>query len=346
MKLILTVPAYARFEEVAKKPAVEAIRLNTTLPLRHGDSYEDVLANVKAQADPKPVLIDLKCRQMRITDYNVKILNDGEFHYITLSHDIQVDTPVEMYLDDGNFVGRIERIIDGDTLVVPSSVERRSGLPLTSQGEVGIRPSMSINIMDPSLEIDGYLTEKDKKYIDAAKNLGMHDYMLSYVEEESDLTDVWDLHPEANLIAKIESKGGLEFFRDVYPKYQDKVTLMAARGDLYMEMDRPDHVIDACEEIIQADEKAILASRVLSSLKDVDKIPDCQDLSDVYCWMQRGYKRFMVGDDVCLKEDSVRAAIGLFDVIADKYRKYGPPVGVKTRSLLSFLKGKKEPCWK
>ena len=94
---------------------------------------------------------------------------------------------------------------------------------------------------------------------------------------------------------------------------------MAARGDLYVEVDRPDQVIDACAEIINADPNAVFASRMFESLKDIDKMPKCQDLFDVYCGMLMGYKRFMIGDDVCLSEGSVRAAIGLFDVLASKY---------------------------
>jgi pyruvate kinase len=94
---------------------------------------------------------------------------------------------------------------------------------------------------------------------------------------------------------------------------------MAARGDLYVENDRPDEIIDACEEIIAADPTAVMASRVFESLKDLDNLPKCQDITDVYCGMKMGYKVFMVGDDVCTNEGSVRSAIGLFEVISQKY---------------------------
>ena len=320
MKLILTVPPYAQFQGVVKDPAVEAVRLNTTITLK--DSLEDVLARVKAQATPKDVWVDLKCRQLRIADYTVEILNNGEMHYITLSHKINVDTPTKMYIDDGNFIGKILEVDKGDTLVVPSSVERKEGLPLAQPGEVGVRPGMSINILDPSLKIYGYLTNKDKQYIKASKKLGLHNYMLSYVEQEKDITDVLRLDPDAKIIAKIESKKGFEFVKDVYPKYKDKVKLMAARGDMYMELDDLDQIIDGCEQIIKADPDAILASRIFESLKDVDKMPKSQDLFDVYCGMLMGYKRFMVGDDVCMRKDSVESAIGLFSVIAKKYEGY------------------------
>ena len=65
MKLILTVPAYAKFGEVAKDPYVEAVRLNTTLPVK--DSLEDVLSGAKEEAAGKGVWIDLKCHQRNRT---------------------------------------------------------------------------------------------------------------------------------------------------------------------------------------------------------------------------------------------------------------------------------------
>ena len=96
---------------------------------------------------------------------------------------------------------------------------------------------------------------------------------------------------------------------------------MAARGDLLIEVEKPDEIIDACEEIIKAEPNAILASRIFDSLKDLEKIPKSQDMFDLYCGMLMGYKRFLLGDDVCLNKESVKAAIGLFDVIKQKYDK-------------------------
>ena len=41
-----------------------------------------------------------------------------------------------------------------------------------------------------NLQIKGFLTPEDKEYIEAAKRLGIHDYMLSFVEEEGDMQEV------------------------------------------------------------------------------------------------------------------------------------------------------------
>jgi hypothetical protein len=40
--------------------------------------------------------------------------------------------------------------------------------------------------------------------------------------------------------------------------------------------------------------------------------------------MKMGYKRFMLGDAVCFRKESVKAALGLFDKIQQEYDEYGP----------------------
>src|SRR3989338_4156511 len=165
MKLIIPVPPYADFRKVAKDNVVEAVRLNTTHEL--SDPLEDCLLQIKSYAAPKPVWLDLKCRQLRIVKYNVELLRAKEIHHIELIHNLKVNTPTVVYIDDGNFSGNIERIVNDNTIVVTSSTERKEGFPLPGQGEIGIRPGMSINIPDKSLDIEGNLTNKDIRIIKA-----------------------------------------------------------------------------------------------------------------------------------------------------------------------------------
>jgi len=322
MKLLLTIPPNVRFSEVVTHPIVEGIRINTTLPIQ--GTIEDYLQQAQEQADKKDVWVDLKCRQLRIINYTVDFHNDRETHYIELSHKIKVHLPVEMYIDDGNFSATITDILNGNKLVVPGSVQKKEGLPLPVSSQSGIRPGMSISILDKSLEIDGYLTDKDKEYVESSRKIGMHRYMLSFVEQGSDIDSVRNLDPDAIILAKIESEKGLDFVRQDYRNYRNNITLMAARGDLYVEVDKPDKIINACEDIIRLDPSATFASRMFESLKDLDKIPKCQDLFDVYCGMKLGYKRFLLGDDVCFYKESVLAAIHLFDLLAEKYEHYTP----------------------
>ncbi|MBI5149057.1 hypothetical protein HZA33_05235 [Candidatus Pacearchaeota archaeon] len=318
--LILTVPAKGDFTDLLE-PIIEGVRLNTTIPV---DNIEETLSLVNERASGKDVWVDLKCRQLRIKEYSVKILNDGEIHYVRLSHKIKVNLPTELWIDDGNFTGQIEDIVNQDTLVIPGSVERRKGLPLASQGEVGIRPSMSVNILDPSLKIDGHFTDNDVKYLEAMKKLGMNKVFISYTKKLSDYEDVWKIHSEAVIIGKPEDKEGMDFVRNDYQKLKAKnkeIGLMLPRGDLYVELDAPHLIIGAMKEIIRAEPNAIAASRIFGSLKDIEKMPACNDLTDIAYLMSLGYKRFMLGDDICLNKNTVKSATGLFKAIAQEYQK-------------------------
>jgi len=171
----------------------------------------------------------------------------------------------------------------------------------------------SINILDPSLVIEGYFTDLDIKYARETDYL-----MLSYVEEESDIAAALKLRPDAKIVAKIESKKGLDWVRKVYPKYRGKVTLMAARGDLYVEMGRPDKILGALKEIIKADPNAIVASRIFGSLNENSR-PICSDITDIACMLEMGYRTFMVGDDICFNRDKLLLSLDMLAAIARNY---------------------------
>lgn len=319
MGLIITLPPFGNFQSIIDEPIIEAVRVNTTLPTKF--SLEERVLNAKNQACGKPTWIDLKCRQLRIEEYWTHFLNDKEYNHMKLNHKIKVNLPTEACFDNGNYSGKIIELKDLDTIIIESSVEKRSGIPLPGQGEVGIRPGMSVTILDKSLEVEGYLTERDKKYIKIANNNGIHTFMPSFVQKESDVTDILTLDPKAQLLVKIEDEPGLDFVRNIYPRYRKRINLIAARGDGYLQVSMPDRIIDFCEAIIHADKNAIFASRILQSVRNPKKIPECSDIFDLYAGKLMDYKRFMLGDDLCTNKLSMGAAVGLFQVINSKYYK-------------------------
>ncbi len=333
MKVIATVPPYAPYlEELAKHPVIEGFRLNTVMPVT--ESLESLLGRLKEIADPKPVWIDLKCRQLRIargayfkapkkpvvikTGGKKYILDSsnpkayGELRtppwsYIELDHEIELNTkePVKCYFSDGLDTAYIARA-KGNKLIMLDGPQRVVG-----GGE-------SINILDPSLKIKGYLTNNDINYINAAKKVGIHTYMASYVEKESDISDFLKHDPNAQLVLKIESEKGLDFVDKVYPKYKANIGLMAARGDLYVEVGRPHKILKATRQLVEADPNAIAASRIMGSLRN-GYVPSCPDISDIGFLMEVGYKRLMVGDDICFDRDSIFSALNLISSINADY---------------------------
>jgi len=126
---------------------------------------------------------------------------------------------------------------------------------------------------------------------------------------------VKDLLPGAELLLKIETVRGLEFARKNGSKYGH---LMAARGDLFVEVLRPHKIARAVKEIVQADPDAVAASRILDSLA-FHPVPAHSEISDAAFLLEIGYRNFLMGDQVCLKRDSVIESLNLLEEIAKDF---------------------------
>src|SRR5262249_5418010 len=127
-----------------------------------------------------------------------------------------------------------------------------------------------------------------------------HRYMLSFVEQASDVEELRALDPGAEIVAKIESERGLAFARS-----SPGVRLMAARDDLFVAGGA--RYVSALEEIARGDPRAIAASRILES---VERGPvAASDLADLALLVRLGYRRFMLSDTLCFQEEAFRAAM-------------------------------------
>lgn len=300
MDVIVTLPAYADYvEQVVARPIVSAVRFNTVLPVREG--LEEFLEAFQRRVAPKDLWVDLKCRQLRVTRSAYV-----PYDYLDISHAIRVKTPTKVTFCSGEFSATIREVVGGTRLII----EDVPPLPLGS--------GMSLSIPDPSLEIEGYMTEADKAFVRAANCVGIHRFMLSYVEGEQDLLDLLEMDPKAKIVAKIESAKGLEFVEGVYPRYRSKVRLMAARGDLFNELGWPHEILRATKTIVARDRKAVGASRIFSSMRKA-RAPQCAELGDVGFLLEAGYKTLMLGDEVCFQKESVLSALAVLEAVERDY---------------------------
>ncbi len=290
--LIATIhPALSFRQEIAGHLLVDGLRFNTVK--RAGEQTpQEQIAELLRICGKKPLWIDLKSRQLRITKYA-----DPTYEYVELSHRIRVDLPTWIYFKNGRC--RVVEIVDGNKLIL----EERP-----PQGPVGA--GEAVNILDPTLEIEGFLTERDQAYIEAAKPLGVHHYMLSFVEKEDDIRELVAFDPQAQIVAKIESLKGLRFVKDVYPQYPPgAVRLMVARDDLYINLcANKQGIIGAEQLIIGQDPTAIVASRILTSLEQGEEI-SMGDIKDLYGLTLMGYKNFMFSDGLCFWRSAFRRAM-------------------------------------
>jgi pyruvate kinase len=294
VQAIVTAPPYASFlKSIAAHPLVSGLRLNTVMPLRDGPPEAlERLADLG-----KPLWVDLKARQLRVAGAAIP-----PFTEITLSHPIEVKTPVDAFFNDGTEHARVVAV-DGRRLILEDGPRRLIG------------PGESVNIVHPSLKIHGMLTKTDQAYLEAMKAVGLKQVMLSYVESPTDVEAIQAIMPDAEIILKIETNKGLDYAQQHGASYG---RLMAARGDLYVEVLQPHKIINALRTVIAADPRAIAASRILDSLA-FHPVPASADIGDLAFLLSLGYRTFLLGDALCLREDTLLEALNLLDAVAQEF---------------------------
>jgi pyruvate kinase len=296
LELIITQGPYSSFiRQVAEIDVVSGIRLNTVMPIKEG-RVEEKLAELKALVHPKTLWVDLKARQLRVTEFA-----NTPYTAVTISHRIKVSLPNTVYFDNGNITGKLVDI-DGNKLILEDYVGRTIG------------PGESVNILADDLEYlePGLLTERDEMYVELCRKLDIPHLMLSFVEHKKDIDTLKGLYPDCIVMAKIESKRGVQNLEEIV---QVSDAIMAARGDLYTEIDYPHQIADVLKKIQRAaGDKSVAASRMLGSLLR-HPMPSCPDVMDLQYLKEMGYRRFLIGDDICFKRELLMQAIRIFKAI-------------------------------
>lgn len=129
---------------------------------------------------------------------------------------------------------------------------------------------------------------------------------------------------DAEVWLKIENKRGLEFVIGKFTK-QPNLKLVAARGDLYVEIDRPHQILSALKMIIEKDPEACVGSRILLSVVH-EPIPSCADFTELAWLYDIGYRNMLLCDELCLKGDLLATAVNAFGSFAAEYVKNVPAV--------------------
>ena len=297
VRALVTLPPYAAWAaEVTAHPLVAGLRLNTVMPLKGpaGEIAERGRVLERLAALGQPLWVDLKGRQLRVVGAAIP-----PFTEVVVSHAVRVAVPVDVFFGDGREHARVVAV-DGVRLILEDGPRRLIG------------PGESLNIIDDSLAIDGTLTSGDRLWLEAMSQLGLKRAMLSFVERAEDTAEVRELLPGAELLLKIESQRGLAFARSFGAAHGH---LVAARGDLYVEVARPHEIVGALRAIIAADPEALVASRLFPSLAS-HPVPEACEIGDVAFLLGLGYRSFLFGDEVCLRRDSILAALNLLAAVA------------------------------
>lgn len=295
--LVTLSPSFSHFARFVHDRRIARVRFNTAMTDMDELKKEfEILSNTDT---PTPFYYDVKGRQLRITEI---LTREGDLE-LRLNHPIEVKTPCVVLFKAGADEALLRYVTNGGRHLVFSGGPRYNLLPGESLHVKGAK-ILSKNIFTP--------TEVEK--IELAKQAGITRYFLSYVENQTDLNQLRDIAGrDIEVWLKIENNAGLSFVEERFKK-EDGVTLVAARGDLFVELDKPHYMAYALRQIIAADPEACVGSRILLSVAE-SPVPSCADLLEINWMYDIGYRKFMLCDEICLKENLLGTATAIFEGI-------------------------------
>jgi hypothetical protein len=133
---------------------------------------------------------------------------------------------------------------------------------------------------------------------------------------------------DAEVWLKIESKKGLAYVATEFKK-RENLVLVAARGDMYVELEKPHEIMDALRLVIDNDPEACVGSRIFLSVVH-EPVPSCADFLELAWLHDIGYRRMMLCDELCLKGDLLATAINAFEHFRRNYDGRPPGNGKAT----------------
>ncbi len=304
--LLVTIwPSFPHFDQFADDRRLAGIRLNSAMI--SNPELEQELELLRKRKPVVPLYFDVKGRQLRVDEVHF----NKDYLDVTLNHPITLNRPahgqVVLFKAAADFA-RLDRIEeDGRRLVFIDGPEYM------------VEPGESIHIRQAGLQVRGQLfTDAELAKIDKVRKWGFKRYFLSYVESQRDVDQFLELvGRDAEVWLKIENKNGLNYVARGFRK-QPNLVLVAARGDLYVEVDKPHDILPAMKLIIEKDPQACVGSRMLLSVVQ-EPVPSCADFHKLAWLYDVGYRRMMLCDELCLKGDLLTTAVNAFDSFRNTY---------------------------
>jgi pyruvate kinase len=291
--LIATLPAVHEEEllrRIIAHPAIGGVRYN--VGVASAFSPLNTLRQIQALTSHygKKLWIDLKGRQLRIVRWAAP-----RYGEIVLNHSLEVDVPATVIFR-GNERSTIKVVKDRTIYIDPPPVHA------VGQGQ-------AINVHGDNLVIHGYLTDDDKDYIRAGVELGIYDFMLSFVESREDINEVQqflfsckdmdeDKMAKVEFGLKIETNKGLDFVQS-NPALPSRSFLVVARDDFFTNVgENKFQMIKAIRQMQAFDAEVVLASLIFQGLELQGSLT-MGDISDLYLMQQMGFQHFMLSDGLC-----------------------------------------------
>lgn len=300
---ITCVPSDPHFGEFCSDPNLGGIRMNGLL--FRGSDLNAELSRIPPNTTV-PLWFDAKGRQLRVEE----AIYFKDHLELVMNHKITgLSLPHPIIFKAGEDWAMVEKI-DGKRLVL-----RADGYP-----KYRVKPGDSVHFRDMRMSIEGPLfTDDEKSKIETVYKSGARRFFLSYVERQRDVDEFREIVGyDSSLILKIESKKGLNFVAREFcspPPGDFRTRLMAARGDLYVEVDQPHEIVAAQRLIIERDPDAMVGSRMLLSLF-ANNVPSCSDINELALLKHLGYRHFLLCDDLCKKGSALHRAVDTFTALS------------------------------
>ncbi len=297
-------PSMGHFGRFARDPRMTGIRLNTPMLSAEELQHEFTLMQALPETVRKKLFFDVKGRQLR----TLQSENHGDHLELVINHPVEAPHGTLVLFKAGGDFALLDAVKD-------------DGLRLVFQGgpKYFVKPGESFHIISEEFVQHGELfNEWETTRIEAAKAAGFTRFLLSYTESQRDVDQFLELvGADAEVWLKIENERGLRFVSEEFVP-RDNLTLMAARGDLYVEMQRKHDILSALQLILSKDPNAVAGSRILLSVVQEPE-PSCADLSELAWLREIGYRRYMLCDELCLHEDMLALAVNVFCAVAEDY---------------------------
>lgn len=309
--LVTLLPSFPHFSQFATDNRLAGVRLNSAM--LSGVDVDQEFALIP-NVPTVPLYFDIKGRQLRVTEVH----DNPDALDISINHPISVQTPTPVLFKGG----------EDDALLIEVS-EGGYRLKFHRGPQYLVKAGESLHIRDASLEVGGdQFVPQELEKIEKVKQAGISRWFLSYVESKRDVDEFLELvGKNAEVMLKIESKKGLQYVAREFKK-RDNLKLVAAKGDMYVELNRPHQILAAQKLIISKDPQANAGSRMmLSVIKKVPEIkigPDTEqqivwkiipnpvpsnaDFEQIAWLYDIGYRSFMLCDELCLRGDLLSTA--------------------------------------
>ena len=330
-------PSLGHFFRFANDPRIAGIRLNSAMI--SNPMLEKELELLRTNASTVPLYFDVKGRQLRVTE----VLENPDCLDIRLNHPVSVKTPADVLFKAGADYARLIQVYENGHRLVFDSGPRFK-----------VREGESLCIRDASLRAGGdQFTKVEFEKIEQVRKAGFKHYYLSYVNSQRDVDEFVDLvGRDAEIKLKIEDEAGLWYVANEFRK-RPNLTLVAAQGDLYVELNRPHEILNALRLIIAKDPNACVGSRILLSVAEepilrafyriicerpekidydellkevrVPGVPSCADWQELAWLYDIGYRSVLICDEMCLHGSLLATTVNAFECFQESYKPGSSP---------------------